>query len=240
MAGPAAPIRAACCVKPAAPGPCAVPTAALPGGPVPHVAKQERLNADASRCTQKHADGPEAGMAVHGRHRTAGPGSRADAVAHVPSACSACICLHLRSTLLAASRAAPAPQGSPSTTRKPGKNPMHQTCAPRQAVRKRQVSQENRQPEFLTLTNQEPPLCPSSPTVPGTNITSHSATACRRPSSTSPSTATAASSPRSRRSTRCALATPTRHSSPCGSCCAARMPTRACAWPAVTATTSGR
>jgi hypothetical protein len=53
---------------------CARPYCSLPPGwTVPHAPKQERLNADAQRMHAKHADGPEAGMDLHGDHRPAGP-----------------------------------------------------------------------------------------------------------------------------------------------------------------------
>jgi hypothetical protein len=41
---------------------------------VRHMAKEERFNADAERCTLMHADGPGASTVLHGRHRTTEPG----------------------------------------------------------------------------------------------------------------------------------------------------------------------
>ena len=57
------------------------------------------------------------------------PGSRADAVAPVPSACFACICLHLRKTLLASPRAARRREG-PEHNAQAATTPRPSHCAP--------------------------------------------------------------------------------------------------------------
>jgi hypothetical protein len=62
-------------------------------------AKQERFYADAGRWTRNTRMGRQ-------KPPDRIPGRNADAVALVPSACSACICLHLRKTFLAWQRAA--------------------------------------------------------------------------------------------------------------------------------------
>ena len=81
------------------------------------------------RCRQmdaEHADGPESGMRVHGKPPVRIPGRNADAVALVPSACSACICLHPRKTLLAWRRAARRRKRGDRGRYARSQNPMHQ------------------------------------------------------------------------------------------------------------------
>jgi hypothetical protein len=60
---------------------------------VRRVTKQERISTlMKNRRTLMHADGPEFGMVVHGRHRIAPPGT---ALMRAPMSQSACISVHL-------------------------------------------------------------------------------------------------------------------------------------------------
>jgi hypothetical protein len=77
-----------------------------------------------SGCTQSTRMGLKLAWSFTADIAQPNPASRADAVAPVPSACSASIRLHLRKTLLASPRAAPGPREPGSCTH--CQNPMHQ------------------------------------------------------------------------------------------------------------------
>lgn len=82
-----------------------------------------------SGCTLMNADGPESGMAVHGRHHPAGPGEArrrgGPCPIRVHERPSACICVE--SFVLASPRAAGCREGTPMLRAR--QNPMHQNGA---------------------------------------------------------------------------------------------------------------
>jgi hypothetical protein len=109
-----------------------------------------------SGCTQSTRMGLKLAWSFTADIAQPNPASRADAVAPVPSACSASIRLHLRKTLLASPRAAPGPREPGSCTH--CQNPMHQfrTAMPpsnhagARVSRQHQVHRENAPPRRAT------------------------------------------------------------------------------------------